>query len=873
MLLSRNRTQAFDTVSPIYAIENNKIIFRDGRVGIGFLVHSPEMETWSKPLYEQAQDTLAGMCKHLPAHTIIQKTDIYYHAQSIQVEAQDKFFTTRQKQKFLDSVVLQHRSYLFLSFAPAKAKKVTPTNALNALIVRAGEAIQKNPFADLAETMEVAARSASEVVSTLRSLSGVGVEQLGKDELENVYSQYFNLSFNQDEKAPYREISNTRAGLQVGEHMVNVVSMIGQGTQAVPVVANTYHVVSPMLYSLTHFLNFPHITTQAVMVTDSRKELKSLDSDRKINDSLGVLGNQDSEVRVQELKKFTAEVRASNKVLTKLHVSVLVWEQDNALRKERIDLVLTAFRLMFGAEAVVESMQALHMLFGLAPGNAAQIPDRWITTSADRAACYLHWTTTYRPEPYGDLICDRFGHLVRVNLFNTEHQNMNSVVVGPSGSGKSYTYGYFIVQRHERGARQFIIDNGGTYRNVMQFLTGADFDKCYHEYDPASPLAFNPFLVERGEKDKWLYTPQRQVFHLAFFALLLKKKTSDGQGAVGLSKPEEALLSRMLMNYYRFLNEQSNLGQHDEIFPGMQSFYEFAKRNDERLSAEPTNSNDLAFLAEHQQYLKDGRLMDMHQFFTIVEQFVAGGRYEAVFNAREDKDLSEYQLICFDLKEVKQDATLYPLVGLLITQMSIDLFAKYEDDAKFVAMDEAWSLLAGLEAFIEAMYRTIRKLNGSITIITQASEDIVKSPISAAIIANTNNFIILPHKPGPQLERLQDDFGLSGHEMDLIRSMRDLPNGREVFIKQESRGKVYLVSTAVHLDPVLTSTAWQRNYLNRLIAASRRETKIAARDMAGQLVLDVDGNLTYETISSPRLGLAVDRYVEDKLAHRGPFQV
>ncbi|QKG59056.1 hypothetical protein GKZ68_20455 (plasmid) [Hymenobacter sp. BRD128] len=871
MFLARSKTEAFDTVNPVYAIEDDKVIFKDGRVGIGFLVHSPEMESWSRPLYEQAQTTLAGLLKHLPAHTIIQKTDVYYHGASIAVEPEDKFFTTRQKQKFLDQQVLHHKSYLFLSFAPATAKKATPVNALNALVVRAGQAVKKNPFADIPETLEIAARSASEVVSTLRSLSGVAVEQLPEQALTDLYAQYFNLSFQHPEKEPNREISNTRAGLLVGEHMVNVISMTGQGSQAVPVVANTYNVVSPMLYSLTHFLNFPHVTTQAVMVTDTRKELKALDNDRKINDSLGVFASQDNTVRVEELQNFTAEVRAANKALTKLHVSVLLWERDNDLRKERVDLTMTAFRLMFGAEAVVESAQGLHMFFGLVPGNAYQIPDRWIITSADRAACYLHWTTTYRPDPRGDLICDRFGQLVRVNLFNTANQNMNGLIIGPSGSGKSYTFGYFIVQRHERGARQILIDNGGTYRNVVQFLTGPDFDKCYHEYDPENPIAFNPFLVAREANGRWEYNSQKQLFHLALFALLLKKPMAGGGSAVGLSKPEEALISRMLIAYYAYLNKLPELGQADEVFPGMQSFYDYAKARDQHLSSAEYDKSDERLVQERAQYVKDGRLLDMHQFFTIIEQFVAGGRYATVFNARQDKDLSEHQLICFDLKQVKEDATLYPVVGLLITQLSVDLFAKFPDAVKFIALDEAWSLLAGLQEFIESMYRTIRKLNGSVTIITQGSADVVDSPIATAIMANTNNIIILRHKPGRELERLQEDMGFSAHEMDLLRSMRDLPEGRELFIKQETRGKVFSLSAAMQLDPILTSTAWQRNYLNRLIAEANLQQRIIARDEAGRLVLDAEGKVTYHTVIVPRLGLAVDRYVEAKRTKTGPF--
>ncbi|MCR5890677.1 hypothetical protein LRS06_23390 [Hymenobacter sp. J193] len=82
----------------------------------------------------------------------------------------------------------------------------------------------------------------------------------------------------------------------------------------------------------------------------------------------------------------------------------------------------------------------------------------------------------------------------------------------PWGSGKSYTFGNLIVQRFEKGARQIIMDVGGTYRNVLQSLNGEDFDHTYFEYDPQRPIEFNPFIVPRDASGSGSTTTRKPTF-------------------------------------------------------------------------------------------------------------------------------------------------------------------------------------------------------------------------------------------------------------------------------------------------------------------------------------------------------------------------
>ncbi|GAB3840807.1 VirB4 family type IV secretion system protein [Hymenobacter jeollabukensis] len=860
--------------NPVFKFEDDKVILKDGRVSIGFRLHAAEMEQWDGDAYSASHAAFIAALKSLPVGAVFQKTDVYYDKPYQHQMREGAYFNNRMGRFFGERLVLYHQSYVFLSFAAAptsdakKAKAPRRTNALNALVNRAGDLLGENRFATVVKSMELAERAASEFKETLRAVPGVTLERLNEQEVQQLYLQYFNLEFADQPKHLAREMVNEIGTLAVGERKVSAVSMVGQGTEVHPWVHNDSKVVTPMLFPMTHYLQFPHILTQAVLVHDTKDKLDELDRDRKLNSSLSSLATQDNLLRVAEIEELSLDVRNGNKQLVDLHLSCLVWDTDDVRRQNNLEKASAALRGMYDSEAVVESFLTLPLFFGALPGNAFQIPDRWIPLSSDRASCYVHWTTTYRPERSGEYICDRFRNLVRVNLFDTTQNNQNSITIGPSGSGKSYTMGNFIIQRFESGARQIIIDVGGSYRNVVQSLTGADFENCYFTYDPANPIEFNPFFVPRNSDGRWLYNEavnergeeisNKKNFHLALLATLWKH-TKD----TVLQKAEQTILSRFLDGYYAHLNEQPNLGKEGEAFPGLEGFYRYVQATHEammQLSAE-----DEGLATRQRQYQKDITFVNMNEFFLVLSDYVTGGRYAKVLNAKRDRDLSDYPLICFDMDKVKADATLYPVVAMLITELSLDLFFKYKKDVKYILMDEAWSMLSGsLQDFIENMYRTIRKTNGSIGIITQGIDEIVKSPIGKTLITNSATKIILLHQSEAEWNQLAAPLGFTPHEMSLIASMRSGGTYREFFIKKGSNAKVFVLEAAPQMNAILSSKPYERNYLNDLVKQYQFARPVPQRDANGKQKRDPqNGELLYDLVFENQLPVAVDVFVED----------
>jgi conjugal transfer ATP-binding protein TraC len=249
------------------------------------------------------------------------------------------------------------------------------------------------------------------------------------------------------------------------------------------------------------------------------------------------------------------------------------------------------------AEAMIESLDTAGLYFALAPGNGYQVPERYLLMPADYAACYCNFTTTYMADKYGDLLCDRFRNPLLVNLFNTNLNNQNCLTIGPSGSGKSYTMGNFMTQRFERGARQIIIDVGGTYKNVIESLVGLH---CYFEYEMEHPLSFNPFLLEK-KNGVYRLTGDKVNFLVALLATIWK----GSDIAIPLSPAERAIFVRIIPAYYHYLHE--NLEQK----PSMSGFYYwFKKQHQENYSSE--------------EYRAEMQFFNAAQFLVVLKPFVEG---------------------------------------------------------------------------------------------------------------------------------------------------------------------------------------------------------------------------------------------------------
>ncbi|GAB2798442.1 hypothetical protein GCM10027275_50050 [Rhabdobacter roseus] len=535
-------------------------------------------------------------------------------------------------------------------------------------------------------------------------------------------------------------------------------------------------------------LQIPHLLVTSFLIEDTEKMISSLEFEQKINRNLDFLMTHENKIKMLELEDYIDGLRTDNKSLMSLNLSLVVWSTDNKQRERMVQQGIAAFRAMGGADVFVETMDTTNLFFALAPGNGYQ-NYRWLLMSGDNAACYLNCATNYRTANQGELLADRYGNPVLVNLFNTDLNNQNSVVVGPTGSGKSFTMGYFMLQRYEAGHRQIIIDVGGTYLSLMTALGGR-----YYQYDPQKPIKFNPFGIQLDADGNYIPDGDKINFLSTLLAIIWK----------GYKRPvrqaERSVLVRLIPIYYEWYNAQP---EPPTTVPSLIGFYDFLYQ----YLKDNGNSEEL---------IRWNKAFDFAEFFTCLEPFVVG-HYRDVLDASENEDISAYPLVCFDMARIKDNELLKSVVTMLITELSLDVIRRFPKDVKYLYMDEAWSMLSeGMGDFVEMMYRTIRKNNGSMCIITQGVKEIEDSTVGPVIVANADTKIILNHQDAKQLDRVSAVLGFTRHEVEKMRSIRVTKTWREIFIRQGEHGKVYRLEAAPSIYPLLTSKPAEREHLRDL---------------------------------------------------------
>jgi len=212
----------------------------------------------------------------------------------------------------------------------------------------------------------------------------------------------------------------------------------------------------------------------------------------------------------------------------------------------------------------------------------------------------------------------------------------------------------------------------------------------------------------------------------------------------------------------------------------------------------------------------------MDELLITLEPFAVGS-YQAILNSDSntdvDRPIASFPLICFDLAKIKANPTLYPVVGMLIIELSCDIIDKYPKIIKRIYIDESWSMLDGLlGGFIEYMYRTVRKCEGTISIITQGISEIQNSAIGTVVKDLSSTVIVLRHTDSNMIDKIVKFFGLSIHSEDLLKSLRKdtKDKWREIFVKRADLIHVYRVEVPSKIIPLLTSRAEERNRIREM---------------------------------------------------------
>lgn len=793
---------------PVKNFEKNITVMRSGRVVHAYEIECPLMERWTHEDYDVNAGIFQSSFKSLPEGAVVQKLDVFYY----DYQAKGKglgFFESRYMDHFFGRPKLKHKSYLFIISPNATNKKRQEDDNLFA---KPNIKENKQDNENLSARIDEWALIAPQYIQEISTIDNIKFNRLEDEDMKLLYRQFFNLEFRFDPGDAARAIENKNNCLVIGEKKVNVLSLTEQSREVENSRKNYYGVDSSHTYNLNGYFLKPHIINTNYWIENTEKKLDQLDSKKIEANVAGEMNSEAGDVMSEGLSELTNDMRKNQMNLVSMSKTMIIWGMDDGYRERVITEAISEARSINDANMIVESLCTAVQFFACLPGNGAENV-RYLLMPSDVGVAYQDWTTCEWPLGHGDYFADRFRNPVLVPIYNKDIDSQNGLLVGPTGSGKSFFWNHLVIQRHERKERQILIDVGGTYKNNVEAIGGK-----YYKYDIENPISFNPFLVtptlREDKKKEYKLSGEKKQFIINILGEIWLSAYPD--------KEKKSVLEAWIEKYYEFEGEVLRKEK-----PPLENFIETVSINNFYYWVSDWDVTQKGT----KEWEKFTDLVKMNSFLMCLRSFVIGDK-KALLNNPSNVDISDNCLICFDMAGVKDDKDLYKLVTMLLVELTIDVLRKYPDDIKHFVMDEAWSMISegSMSEFVGYMYRTIRKLKGSVFIITQGVKEIVDSAIGDVIIGQSATKIILYHSDPAKVELLGKHLGFSEQDLDKIRSLRRQVDAREFFIKQETLSDVFTIEVPLEEHVLITSNPTERNHFNKLKEKYNGDTQRAVEE-------------------------------------------
>ncbi|HEX3684982.1 MAG TPA: hypothetical protein VHU83_20780 [Bryobacteraceae bacterium] len=445
---------------------------------------------------------------------------------------------------------------------------------------------------------------------------------------------------------------------------------------------------------------------------------------------------------MEDLDGTLARINNDGEYLGEFSLTVVLygWKSRTELQATATDVIKIVGN--YEGALIRESYNALNAYLSITPGNHAfNLRRTWLLSGN-----YADLSFLYAPHK-GETVNRhlREEHLV---VLETDHQTpyyfnlhdddkLGALIFGAPGSGKSVLTNLFIDHSQKHAPRTFILDLGGSYRQITR-KHGGSYVEMQFGYGKQS-FRINPFVLPN--------TPDNLQFLFTFVRLLL---------AGGERNPRS----------------------HDdrELFEAIEGMYV--------LDAEHRTLGNLATgLPRH---LADS-----------LHAWVGTGQYGSLFDNPEDTlTFAKFQTFDFQGLDELYPQVLQPLLFYIFQRISQIVYdATLASTYKQLWADEVWRFLANdiARAYLVSAGKTWRKHNGGIGLVTQSAADLELAGILDLVNEVCPTKILLAN-PGADHGAYQRIFHLNHREVELFAAL--IPK-RQFLLKSDQRSKVLNVT----LDP------------------------------------------------------------------------
>ncbi|MFI9509054.1 PrgI family mobile element protein [Nocardia sp. NPDC052566] len=403
--------------------------------------------------------------------------------------------------------------------------------------------------------------------------------------------------------------------------------------------------------------------------------------------------------------------------------------------------------------------------------------------------------SAHRPEGvlYGR---DAASGLVFWDRFGENIHNHNMVVLGRSGSGKSYLVKSEVLRSLMRGIETIVIDAEAEYRPLAEAVGGT-----YLQLG-APGVRLNPFDLE-------LHT------------------RPDGRR----SAPSDALTRRKLFLHtmIRILLDEQTPAQRAVLDTALTATYAAAGITEDPATwTRPAPT--LGMLAE--QLRASGSSVGV-ELAEALAPFVNGGAFAGLLDGKTTTR-PEGAFVVFSLRELPDELkTLGTLLALDVTWRRVSNPAIRQP--RLVVVDEAWWMLRQ-EAGGEFLFRAakgFRKHWAGLTVATQDCADVLSTELGKAIVANAATQVLLRQAP-QAIDEVAAAFGLSDGERGFL-----LAADRGQGLLAVGTDRTVFASVASDFENALITTSPQ-------FATLGKDTEVGV-DLPGEDVCDLPVDLSPAT--------------------------
>lgn len=410
---------------------------------------------------------------------------------------------------------------------------------------------------------------------------------------------------------------------------------------------------------------------------------------------------------LQENLAVTRELKSGEKIV-ETRLSVGLWSTPKHMI--RAEAALMALYRKYGFKLQANHFHHLNELI-------FSMPMSWGESSKCMKQMKTHMClrTTYTPETAnfvsmigewwgnsreGMIFLGRRGQIISWDPFETPG-NLNMVVVGASGQGKSVFMQDLIMTELGRGSRVFVLDLGRSFEKLCYLLQGQ-----YLFFNERSNLNLNPFHI-------------------------VKRQGGDNNINLYIDMVS-SIVGTMAM-------------PHDQIDKERMDLLSSAVKTAWETKGSMATIDDVIEIIRHSSFKSELMKGVVESLCEGLKKYTTTGAYSNYFYGEQDIRFQS-DLVVIETEELKNMQDLQAVImQIFALNISGQVFMGNREKRSYICIDEGWDLLKSpqMEGFIESMARRLRKYNGALVVGTQSLSDFDRSKGAKAAFFNSNWVVIV----------------------------------------------------------------------------------------------------------------------------------